>query len=78
MMGPLLKKALSAKRRSKYVEFRARFDIGSSEDWSLLVRDLAAMANSGGGVVLIGVEADGELSGEELSAVLGMDPIMIA
>jgi hypothetical protein len=77
-MGPLLKKALSAKRRSKYVEFRARFDIGSKQDWCMLIRDLAAMANSGGGVVLIGVHADGEHSGEDISAVLGMDPIMIA
>lgn len=77
-MGPLLKKALFAKRRSKYVEFRARFDIGSSEDWCTLIRDLAAMANSGGGVVLIGVGSDGRPSNFDPSAVLGMDPVIVA
>lgn len=77
-MGRLLKKALFAKRRSKYVEFRARFDIGSSRHWCELLRDLAAMANSGGGVVLVGVEADGQPSNSDVSTVLGMDPVMVA
>ena len=78
MITPLLKKALSAKRRSKYVAFKTSFDIGSSGDWCELLRDLAAMANSGGGVVLIGVAADGTPSNSEVSAVLGMDAVMLA
>jgi len=77
-MGQLLKKALTAKRRSKYVEFRAGFDIGSIRDWCELIRDLTAMANSGGGVVLIGVETDGQPSEADVSTVLGMDPVMFA
>ncbi|MDH3314579.1 MAG: putative DNA binding domain-containing protein [Gammaproteobacteria bacterium] len=77
-MGRLLNKALSAKRRSKYVEFRAGFDIGSSRDWCELLRDLAAMANSGGGVVLIGVDADGRPANSDVSTILGMDPVMVA
>ncbi len=78
MISPPLKKALSAKRRSKYVEFRTHFDIGSGRDWCELLKDLTAMANSGGGVVLIGVQADGQPSNSDVSTVIGMDPVMLA
>lgn len=77
-MGRLLNKALSAKRRSKYIEFRAEFDIGSRRDWCELLRDLAAMANSGGGVVLIGIDAHGRPAKSDVSTILGMDPVMVA
>lgn len=49
----LLERARTAKRASKYVVLREAFDPEDEGDWGTLVRDLAALANSGGGVVVI-------------------------
>src|SRR4051794_36218789 len=56
----LLERAAAAKRASKAVAFHERFDVPE------LVRDLAALANSGGGAILLGVQRDGALSGAEI------------
>lgn len=70
----LLEKARHAKRESKYVDFKDRFDVSSSGDWIELVKDIVAMANSGGGVVLIGVKNNGLPSGFDVTPVLNIDP----
>jgi hypothetical protein len=57
-----LSRAAEANRSSKRVELKRRFDPGASGDWLELIRDVAAMANSGGGVVV--VEEKGELEEE--------------
>jgi hypothetical protein len=56
----LRERAAIAKRPSKAVAFHERFDVPE------LVRDLAALANSGGGVILVGVRRDGSLSGADV------------
>jgi hypothetical protein len=56
----LLERAAVAKRPSKAVAFHERFDVPE------LVRDLAALANSGGGVILVGVRRDGSASGADV------------
>jgi hypothetical protein len=56
----LLERAAAAKRASKAVAFHERFDVPD------LVRDLAALANSGGGVILVGVRRDGSPSGADV------------
>jgi Schlafen, AlbA_2 len=56
----LLERAAAAKRASKAVAFHERFDVPE------LTRDLAALANSGGGVILIGVRRDGSPSGADV------------
>src|SRR4051812_24084606 len=56
----LLERAAAAKRASKAVAFHERFDVPE------LVRDLAALANSGGGVILLGVRRDGLPAGTEI------------
>lgn len=55
--------ALSAKRESKTVDFKSSFDPESNGDWCELIKDFVAIANSGGGVILIGVADDGTASG---------------
>jgi hypothetical protein len=49
----LLERARTAKRASKYVVLRAAFDPENGGDWRELMRDLSALANSGGGVVVV-------------------------
>jgi hypothetical protein len=56
----LLERAAVARRPSKAVVFHDRFDIPE------LVRDLASLANSGGGVILVGVRRDGSPSGADV------------
>ena len=50
----LLERAQAATRNSKYVAMQEALD------WELLVRDVAAMANSGGGVVVVDAEVDAD------------------
>jgi len=63
-----------AKRESRSVDFKRSFDPTSAGDWCEMVKDFVAFANSGGGTILVGVENNGTVSGEDVSAVLGIDP----
>jgi hypothetical protein len=62
-----LERALAATRESRRVGFREAFDAGSEDDWRTLARDVVAFANSGGGVVLFGVNRKGEPGGATIS-----------
>src|SRR5712692_4567753 len=72
-MSELVDKALRAKRESKYVDFERSFDPDSAGEWCELIKDIVAIANTGGGVLLVGVENDGNPSGENVQAVLDLD-----
>jgi hypothetical protein len=65
----LLRRAAEARRESQRVEFRERFDPDEE-----LVRDIAALANSGGGVVVFdeGVEVDAARIRAELERFTGV------
>lgn len=69
----IIAKAKSAKRESKYLDFKSEFDPNSAAAWCELVKDIVACANSGGGVLVFGVNNDGSVSGGDLSAVKEMD-----
>jgi Putative DNA-binding domain len=73
MRGDPIKKALEAKRESKYVEFKEAFD-GTGRAWCRLVKAVVAMANSGGGVIVFGVRNDGKAVGKVVSTILAIDP----
>jgi Putative DNA-binding domain/EC042_2821-lke REase len=68
-------KALHAKRESKTVDFKRSFDTESGGEWCELIKDLVAMANSGGGAIIIGLENDGSPSRDpSITKVLALDP----
>jgi hypothetical protein len=73
-MDKLIEKALGAKRESKYIEFKESFDPSSPGEWLEIIKDILAIANSGGGVILFGVDNKGELSGADVSSILSIDP----
>jgi hypothetical protein len=54
--------AVSAPRESKAVAFRRAFGEADTGAWLGLLRDIAALANSGGGVVVVGMARDGRPS----------------
>ena len=73
----LLKKALTAKRESKYVEFKEQFDVDSAQAWCEIIKDIIAIANSGGGVVVVGLTSGGRPSEHDVSALVSVDPATI-
>ena len=54
-MDRLISKALNAKRESKYIEFKSEFNPDSPQDWCEIIKDIVALANTGGGVIIFGV-----------------------
>ena len=62
-----LNRAAEAKRSSKRVELVERFDPQAPGVWVELVRDVAALANSGGGVVVLSGDVEEERLHEELA-----------
>src|SRR5450759_3344992 len=74
----IVDKALSAKRESKHVEFKQGFDPGQPGEWCELVKDLAAITNSGGGIIVFGLDRQGVPTGASIGAITSIDPADIA
>lgn len=68
-----LGRAAEARRESKLVEFKEQFDPANEGEWLELIKDIAAIANVGGGVIVIGVRNDGSASGADVRPVLALD-----
>lgn len=66
-------RARTGKRESKTLEFKGQFDPNDTRETVELVKDLAAIANSGGGIIVIGLKTNGTPTGVDLSRVLDLD-----
>jgi len=72
------KDAVRSKSESRAVDFKSKFDPAFPADWCELVKDIVAIANSGGGSILIGVDDDGKCCGPAACAkLLDLDPAVI-
>src|SRR5436190_4487147 len=69
-MNTALELALSASCEDRGLDFKRSFDSHCQRDWLEIIKDIVAMANSGGGVLLLGVEDDGTPVGIESPALL--------
>lgn len=69
----LIEKIISAKRESKNIEFKEQLDVENSGEWLEIIKDIVAMANSGGGVIAIGLKNDGTPNGYNCTALLNYD-----
>jgi hypothetical protein len=76
-MDELVQRGLSAKRESKYVDFKSSFNVASSADWCEIVKDIVAMCNSGGGVIVFGLDNKGNPTRFDPSPILEIDPAVI-
>jgi hypothetical protein len=56
------------------LDFKSAFDPGRLADWCELVKDIVAMANSGGGTIVIGANDDGTASGYDATIFQKIDP----
>jgi len=77
-VADLLEKAVSADRESKQVEFKGAFDPSSAGDWCEVIKDIVAIANSGGGVVVFGMNDNGTRSGMAVAPICSLDLADIA
>lgn len=65
---------ISEKEENDTLDFKCTFDPGRTADWCELVKDIVAMANSGGGRIVIGANDDGTPSGYDATIFFGIDP----
>lgn len=72
-MNTAYEKALNANRESKYIEFKEQWQIISDHDWCEIIKDIVALANSGGGILLIGVNNRGTPTGFDVQPILKLD-----
>lgn len=73
----LLKRARVGKNESKYLDFKADFDPDSRGDWCEIVKDIVAMANTLGGIIVVGVQDNGQISKADVSKMLDLDPARV-
>ena len=66
--------AVAAESKSARVDFKDQFDVTSPTDWCEIVKDIVAMANSGGGCLIFGVRDDGTPSDWDPQHLLALDP----
>jgi hypothetical protein len=55
------------------VDFKQSVNVESTGDWCELVKDIVAMANTGGGALVVGVRDDGKPSGADCTPLLAFD-----
>jgi len=72
-MPSLIEKALAAKRESKHIEFKEGFDPASGHDWCESIKDIVAIANCGGGILVFGLTSRGLPVGRPIG-IAGIDP----
>jgi hypothetical protein len=71
-------RVVAARRESRDLDFKDRFDPDQAPECIELIKDIIAMANSGGGLIVIGVCDDGTMSGADVQPVLDLDPAKLA
>ncbi len=62
-----LQLAVSSDRETAAVEFKSAFDVHSNREWCELLKDVVAIANSGGGVIVIGLDDHGAPSNIDIA-----------
>ena len=75
---PLIEEALSATRETRAVEFKEEFDPSDRRSLCETLKDILAMANSGGGVIVVGVDGRGRPTGGDVRSLLDTDPADLA
>jgi hypothetical protein len=72
--GSQVEKALESARESRTIDFKQQFDVTSKGEWCEMLKDIVAMANSGGGILVVGVDDDGKPAKTDLTRLTQLDP----
>ena len=70
--GPL-RCQLDAVCETAAVDFKAGLDVDNKGEWLEILKDIVAMANSGGGVILFGLDGAGSPTGSNIAPLLNYD-----
>ena len=70
---PLLRTALAATCETAPVDFKAELDVEDKGAWLEILKDIVAMANSGGGIILFGLDDSGNPTGSDVAPILDYD-----
>ncbi len=70
----IIKSALEETNEGSQLDFKSKVDLKDPGDCLEIVKDVVAFANSGGGVILVGLQDDGTPSGVDISGLIGTDP----
>lgn len=76
-LGALCDEVATATAETACIEFKSRFDPSSRQDWCKLIKHLLALANSGGGCVVFGLNSDGSDAGVHPIGFEGVDPATV-
>ena len=69
--------ALNATSESERWDFKSSFDPDCNAEVLEIVKDIVAMANSGGGVIIVGLNDSGSIAATNVSKLLGWDAAKI-
>jgi hypothetical protein len=70
-------RAIAAQGESRSLDFKERFNPKELSEWLELIKDFVALANSGGGLILVGVCNNGQPATGNVQPVLDLDPAQI-
>lgn len=70
---PLLVQAVNATSENASVDFKASLDVDNKGQWLEVLKDIVAMANSGGGVILFGLDDTGNPTATDVGPILKYD-----
>ena len=73
----LLIQAQLVDKESKAIDFKSEFDPNLDHDVCEIIKDIAAIANSGGGAIIIGANDDGSYANNDITPILKIDPAKI-
>ncbi len=76
-VNELIEMATKATHENGEVDFKRRFDINLKEDWCEILKDIVAMANSGGGVIIFGINDDTSAADFDATGLLRLDPAKV-
>lgn len=65
--------ATSIMNETQEIDFKEGLDVTSKGEWYEVIKDIIAMANSGGGALIIGVNDDGTISSYDPKPLLNVD-----
>ncbi len=68
-MQEIVKRALKATKKSKHIDFKPGFDPASPGEWCEIIKDIVAIANCGGGILVFGLDSMGRPTGASLDAI---------
>lgn len=70
--------AATVRAETAQIDFKDRFEPAATSDWCEVIKDLLAMANSGGGCILFGLTSTGDFAGIEPCGFASIDPADVA